>query len=635
MIFKRILAYIYPYKKYFIIGSIFAFLFSIANGLTLYSLVPIFDTLSPGNERYKIELNQDEIIILSKDNIGDIGERALLIKATLKSWLNNIINKTKKIDFLIYICACLLCVMLARTILKMLSVYYIGYAGYGAIRDIRQDLYQSILNLPITYFHTHKTGDLISKIIYNTDRISGSLSNQLRKAVVNAFIVITHIGFLMYINYELTILAFITLIIITIPIVFIGRAFKEYSKIEQAKMSDISSTVLETIEGIRVIKSYQMENLQTRRFIGYAKTLFNKMIKKTTIDVGRPQIVEVISSLFLVFLFIFGGGKTLSGEYTKGEFMFYVFTFLFIMNPLKQLANMNNQVKQAEAAGESIFSVIDHKKELEEVDVRQKTPEKPQNLHNNSEIIKPAKDIRFENVSFRYPSSENYALRNITFKVDAGKTTAIVGRSGAGKTTLLDMLPRFFEPSEGKIFIDDQSIDSIPLHVIRNSISIVTQEIFLFNGTIAENIAYGRRDIDHDKIEEAARIANAHNFIDKTPKGYDTIIGERGMMLSGGERQRIAIARSILRNPPILLLDEATSSLDTETERLVQDALNRLMESRSSFIIAHRLSTIMNADLIMVIEDSSIAEMGKHTELLKKKGVYKKLYDMQFLKTEG
>ncbi len=635
MVFRRILKYIYPYKKYFIIGSIFAFAFSIANGLTLYSVVPIFDTLTPGNEKYTLELSHDEIQILKKKDITDIGDRALFYKAALKTRINNAVQNIEKFRLLIYICSILFFILIARTILKLLSVYYIGFAGYGAIRDIRQTLYQSILNLPITFFHRQKTGDLISKIIYNTDRISGSLSNQLRKAVVNIFVIITHIAFLLYINYELTLLAFVTLLIITIPIMLIGRAFKEYSRIEQTKISDMSSIVLETINGIRIIKSFQMESLQTERFLQYAKTLFEKMIKKSMIDVGRPQIIEIISSMFLVFLFIYGGGKTLSGEYTKGEFMFFVFTFLFIMNPVKQVANMNNQIKQAEAAGESIFSIIDLEMEIDEIDFKKIDREKPLNTENFSQIITPQKDIRFNNVSFRYPTSNKYALQNITFKVDAGKTTALVGRSGAGKTTLLDMLPRFFEPAEGNILIDDVNIGSIPLHAIRNSIGIVTQEIFLFNGTIAENIAYGRSDIPFDSIVEAAKIANAHDFISKTPDKYSTIVGERGMMLSGGERQRIAIARSILRNPPILILDEATSSLDTESERLVQGALNRLMESRSSFVIAHRLSTIMNADLILVIEESKIAETGTHAELINKNGIYKNLHDMQFATKDG
>ncbi len=621
--YKRILKYLLPYKRHFIIGSIFAFAFSIANGITLYTVVPIFDTLSPGNEKYSLDLSAEELNLLNKElNNTDIGEKIEYYKVQFKYRVNDLIKGISKLNFLIYICIGLFFIIFIRMIFKLLSVYYIGYAGYGAIRDIREVLYRSTLDLPLTFFHKHKTGDLISKIIYNTDLISGSLSNQLRKAVMNLFIVITHIALLLYINYELTLLTFVALLFITIPIIFIGRAFREYSKIEQEKMSEISSNVLETLEGIRIIKSFQMENLQISRFFGFVKTLFAKKMRKSMIDIGRPHIVEIISSVFLAFLFIYGGGIVLAGEFSKGEFIFFLFTFLFIMNPIKQLANMNNQIKQAEAAGEGIFTIIDHEKEYE---VNKDKIE-------SEESIAPEKEIQFKNLSFKYPESSAYALRNINFKIPAGKTTAIVGPSGAGKTTLLDMLPRFFEPTEGTILIDNTDIQTLPLHAIRKSIGIVTQEIFLFNGTIAENIAYSRRNIPFDRIIEAAKTANAHDFILQMPEKYDTRVGERGIMLSGGERQRIAIARSILRNPPILILDEATSSLDTESEKLVQGALNKLMRDRTSFVIAHRLSTIINADLIIVLDNSKIAETGTHEELLKKGGIYKKLYDMQFSK---
>lgn len=631
-IFTKIIAYILPYKKHFIIGSFFAFAFSIANGITLYSVVPIFDTLSPGNDRFQITLNKEEIQVLHKDNFEEIDQKAIYIKAKFKTSINNRLKEIDKFTLLIYICSILFIIILFRIILKLLSVYYIGYAGYGAIKDIRQSLYHSIIGLPISFFHRQKTGELISNIIYDTDMISDSLSNQLRKFVINVFVVITHIALLLYINIELTLYAFFMLLIITIPILLMGRAFKEYSKIEQQKMSDIASIVLETINGIKIIKSYQMEDFQIGRFFRNAKALFSQKIKKAAIDFGRPQLIEIISSLFLVFLFIYGGKKTLSGEYTKGEFLFFVFTFLFIMNPIKQISNMNNLIKQAEAAGVKLFNIIEMEKEIEKpIAVTDFSAlDKGRIYQNNGDIVVPKDNIRFDNVNFRYPLSKEYVLKNIDFTVEAGKKTAIVGRSGVGKTTLVDLIPRFFEPTQGVVLFDGVDISSIPLQKVRNSIGVVTQEVFLFNGTIAENIAYGRKDIPIEDIINSAKIANAHDFIMKIPNQYDSVVGERGVMLSGGERQRIAIARSILRNPPILILDEATSSLDTESEKLVQEALNRVMQSRSSFVIAHRLSTIVNSDLILVLDDSQIAEAGIHTELLEKNGIYKKLHDIQF-----
>jgi ABC-type multidrug transport system fused ATPase/permease subunit len=624
-VFARILTFILPYKKKFIIGCLFAFLFSMANGLTLYSVVPIFDALTPGQEKYQLKINEDEFQVLKHADLKSFKEKYILIKANFKLYVNSVFIKIGKFNLLIYIFLILLFIIIIRIILELSSVYYIGYAGYGAIRDIRGSIYKSAIELPISFFHRRKTGDLISKIIYGSDLIAGALSNQLRKFVVNIFIVITHIGLLLYLNTKLTLMSFIALLIITVPIVFMGRIFRRYSKIEQEKLSEIASIIHETIDGIKIIKVFRMENFQISRFIKNAKTLFKKKFKKSMIEAGRPHIIEVIASLFVVFLFIYGGTKTISGEHTRGEFLFFIFTFLFIMNPIKQIANMNNQIKQAEAAGAIIFEIIDQEKE---------NYFSSENLITNQtqkqNIIIPKHTISYNNVSFKYPSTRKLILKNISFKVNTGTTTAFVGASGAGKTTLLDLLPRFYEPTEGLIEIDGTDIKSFQLKQLRNAIGIVSQEVFLFNGTIAENIAYGERDISMEMIINAASTANAHDFIMKMPDQYNSAIGEKGIMLSGGERQRIAIARSILRNPPILLLDEATSSLDTISERLVQDALDKLMRNRTSFVIAHRLSTIINADLIIVLENSNIAEMGTHEELLDKNGVYKNLYNIQF-----
>lgn len=630
--FIRILRFILPYKKQLIIGSLLAFAFSIANGITLYSIVPMFNTLSPGTEKYQIEVTEGESRILKTGNIGNLIDRARYLKARLKRDLNRFILGNDKFTLLIYICTALFFIFMIRIVLGLLVVYYIGYAGNGVVRDIRQSIYQSMLFLPLSFFHRHKTGDLISRIIYNTDLISGSLSNQLRKFIVNTFIVITHIALLLYINAELTLIALMMLLAITVPILLMGRSFKRYTKIEQESMSDISSIVIETIEGIRIIKSYQMEDLQIGRFFKLAKTIFIKRFRKALIDFSRPHVVEIIASLFAVFLFISGGRMVIAGVYTKGEFLFFVLTFLFIMNPIKQIANMNNQVKQAEAAGESIFPIIDEKSE--EFDVGA-TGSALIGAPPPDGMITPESEIRYRNVSFGYPGTDDLVLRDISFSVNAGERIAIIGRSGVGKTTLVDLLPRFYDVSGGSIFIDSTDIKAIPLRVLRSAIGIVTQETFLFNGTISENIAYGIHGASLDAIRESAMLANAHDFIMKMPGGYDSTIGERGILLSGGERQRIAIARSILRNPPVLIFDEATSSLDSESEKLVQSALNMLMRRRTTFIIAHRLSTVINADRIIVLDNGTIAETGTHDELLQKGGLYKRLYDIQFAENDA
>ncbi len=628
-VFTRILSFILPYKKQFLIGSFFALLFSITNGITLYSVVPIFDTLSPGQGAYQIELKKNTAAGEKKEP-GSLKERFIKIRNNAVNYINNLIKKIDKFTFLVYLFIFLFFIIIARIILELLSIYFIEYSGYGALRDLRQSLYRSLLQVPVSFFHRKKTGDLISKIIYNTGMISGVLSHQLRKFIINTFIVITHLGLLFYLNPALTTLALLALIITTVPIIFMGRAFRRYSKIEQEKVSELSSIIHETTDGIKIIKAFQMEDFQAKRFNKNAWKLFIKKVKKSLIDAARPHIIEIIASFFVVFLFIYGGTKILSGEYTTGEFLFFVLTFLFLMNPVKQIANMNNQVKQAEAAGVLLFEIIDTQREHELFGNKEPVHAIDARESPGKEIIIPNKEIRFDNLYFKYDSSKKNVLKDINFSVKAGTSTAIVGRSGVGKSTLMDLLARFYKPTQGRITIDNIDIASLPLRTVRNSIGIVTQDIFLFNGTIAENIAYGRKEISPDKITKAAKTANAHDFIMKMPEAYNSMIGEKGIMLSGGERQRIAIARAILRNPPILIFDEATSSLDTESERYVQNALEKLMINRTSFVIAHRLSTIIKADLIIVLEDSSIVEMGTHKELLNKKGIYRNLYDIQF-----
>ncbi|HNR89716.1 MAG TPA: ABC transporter transmembrane domain-containing protein [Spirochaetota bacterium] len=623
--FFRILAFLSPYRRQFIIGTLLALAFSVTNGISLYSVVPLFNTLTPGTERYQIHISEKDQRLLSGERPAELMERVNYHKASVKLSLNHLFQKTEKFTLLLYICGGLFVVIIIRVLLELAVVYFIGYAGYGAITDIRRAVYNALINLPLSFFHRRKTGTLISNIIYDTDLVSGALSNQLRKFVINVFIVITHLSLLLYLNTNLTLGAIGMLVLITIPITIMGRSFKRYTDIEQDKTAEISSMVVETVAGIRIIKSHRMEGFQLERFTKTAQRLFAKVYKKSLVDILRPHVIEIVASFFVVFLLIGVGSKVLSGEYSKGEFLFYILTFLFLIDPLKQIANMNNQVKQAESAGERIFGVIDEPHEI--------PPDERGADASLLPLIAPKEEIRFSGVSFKYTDETEYVLRDISISVPAGARIAIVGRSGAGKTTLVDLVPRFYSPSAGSISIDGVDIATYPLKQLRNSIGIVTQDVFLFNGTIAENIAYGHREFSRDRVEEAARMANAHDFISRLPNGYETVIGERGITLSGGERQRVAIARSILRNPPILILDEATSSLDTESERLVQGALERLMNDRTSFVIAHRLSTVTGADRIIVLERGAIVETGTHDELLAKGGIYKSLYEIQFADT--
>ncbi|MCS6971874.1 MAG: ATP-binding cassette domain-containing protein, partial [Leptospiraceae bacterium] len=347
------------------------------------------------------------------------------------------------------------------------------------------------------------------------------------------------------------------------------------------------------------------------------ESLYRQIFRYRMTHTLSPALVEFTTSLLIVGLVVYGASRIIDGEFTSGSFFLFLFTLMILISPIKQIASWYNMVQRASAAGERIFSLIDTPGDVIE--------------HPQAKPFRQLKHaIRFHQVSFRYPGSEAVVLRNISFTVPVGMRVALVGHSGAGKSTLVDLIARFYDPSEGKITFDGEDIRTLRLADLRAAIGMVTQEIFLFNGTVRQNIAYGRSDVPLEEIQRAATLAYADEFIRALPQGYDTPIGERGLMLSGGQRQRLSIARAILKNPQILILDEATSALDTESERLVQRALEKLMKDRTVFIIAHRLSTIYSADLILVLHKGRIVEKGTHRQLLQKKGYYKKLYDLQF-----
>ncbi|MBK8554205.1 MAG: ABC transporter ATP-binding protein [Ignavibacteria bacterium] len=424
-------------------------------------------------------------------------------------------------------------------------------------------------------------------------------------------------------NWKLTLIIFLLAPVSALILSKIGNSLKRSSTKSQEKISDITSTLDETLGAIRVVKAFGMEDYEKKKFEKENDNYFNLLVRLTRKRALGSPISEFIGVITIVIILYFFGAEIIQGNsnMTPGAFIFYLAIFFQMMPSLKLFGQMFNSYKEGTAAAERVFGLLDTKASI--VD----SP-------NAIELKEFRSSIEFRDASFKYYKSD-YILKDINLKIDKGNIIAIVGPSGAGKSTLVDLIPRFYDLTEGNLFFDGKNIKDLKIESLRRLMGIVTQETILFNDTIRNNIAYGESDISIEQITEASKAANAHKFISLIEKGYDTIIGDRGVKLSGGERQRLSIARALLKNPPILILDEATSSLDTESEILVQQAIERLMHGRTSIVIAHRLSTIQNADMIVVLEKGKIVETGTHQQLLHTRGLYKKLYDLQFRHQES
>jgi subfamily B ATP-binding cassette protein MsbA len=397
----------------------------------------------------------------------------------------------------------------------------------------------------------------------------------------------------------------------------IGRRLRRYSARAQEKMADMTSILQETISGIRVVKAFGMEEAETNKFFHHTGAYLRSFMKRQRAEALAPVMTEFLGAAGGLVVLYYGGMQVLSGNLLSPKwFLAFLFFMLSMIKPAKTLSQAVAKIQDGMAAGKRIFTILDTEPDIVDCD-------------GAVDIDGIRESIEFVGVSFKYDTSD-YVLRDVGFKVSKGQVVAVVGPSGAGKSTLVDLIPRFYDPTSGSVRLDGRDLREITLKSLRRIMGIVTQETILFNDTVRNNIAYGSEDLPVESVIGAAKAANAHEFITSLPQGYDTVIGDRGVRISGGERQRLAIARAILKDPQILIFDEATSSLDTESERLVQDAIERLLSSRTNFVIAHRLSTVTNADLILVIEDGRLVEIGRHEDLIAAGKVYRRLYDLQF-----
>jgi len=507
-------------------------------------------------------------------------------------------------------------IYLIKSVCDYFSYFIMADVGQRIIMNIRDRLYAHIQTLSMPYFIRTPTGMLISRITNDVNMVQSSVTNAVTGFVRQFLTLFGLIFVVFYRNTELALISMIVFPIVIYPINRFGQRLKRYSTKSMKVMGDVMSILDEGISGIRIVKAYNMEDYETRRFATENRRYYRNWMKRIAVRAVSGPLMELIAGIGSAFILWYGGMKVINGIMSPGEFGSFILALGMLYAPIRKLNTVNIEIQEGIAAAKRIFNILDTRPEIEE---------KP----DAQDIGQVDGSFAYKDVWFSYGGDE-YALRGISFQAQPGSRIALVGESGSGKTTIANLLPRLFDCTSGQILAGGQDIRDITTKSLRDNIAMVTQEMVLFNDTIRANIAYGSTDASSDEVIQAARLANAHDFIMDMPDAYETTIGESGVRLSGGQRQRICIARAIIKNAPILILDEATSSLDTESEREVQSAMDKLMKGRTTLIIAHRLSTIIGADRIMVLNKGQIVEEGTHEELLKKDGYYTRLYNLQF-----
>ena len=519
--------------------------------------------------------------------------------------------------------------LVASTILKGIcdysGTYLVNHAGFGMITDLRDDLYTALLRRSAAFFSKHTTGTLLSTIINDIERVQYAMSTVLSELLQQFFTFVSVAIVVVILGGSLSWVLLLFVPVIVFSSRKIGSRVRHTTRHGQDKLAEIQNILHETITGNRIVKAFNMEDWETSRFRKAARRLFRANLRSVAATAISSPLMDVLGVVGIALLILIGRGRIVRNQMTPGVFVAFITAVFSLYNPVRKFALFYNNFQQALGASSEIFKFMD----LED-DVREKPRAKS--------LPKFSGSVRFEHVSFAYAhdgEQRHDVLHDINLEVRRAEILAVVGSSGAGKSTLVHLIPRFFDVTDGRLLIDNLDVRDVTLASLRAQVGIVTQETVLFNDTVRNNIAYGQPNVAQKEVEAAARAALAHDFIVALSAGYDTVIGERGVRLSGGERQRLAIARALLKNAPVLILDEATSALDSESEALVQSALHNLMSGRTVFVIAHRLSTVRRADRIVVIENGTIADVGRHEELMKKLGTYRRLYELQFANADS
>ncbi|MCI5082892.1 MAG: ABC transporter ATP-binding protein/permease [Saprospiraceae bacterium] len=600
--FWRLIGYIRNYKLFISLNIFSNVMTAVFTALSIPLLVPFLEIL----------FEQTELVTQGPEQIGGIDDLSLY----LSYQISQLITNEGKEAALVYVCAGILSIFFMKNFFRYFSLFFMAPVRNGIVRDIRQQLFDKILILPLPYFSEERKGDLLSRITADVQEVESSILNVLEAIFREPLIIIGALGFMLYVSPSLTGFVFLLIIFTAVVIGGIGRSLKKSSGLVQEKLGLLVSLIEEALSGLRIIKGFNAEHYQRSKFEqennAYRSILTRLLWRR---DLSSP-LSEFLGICVVAVLLWYGSRQVFSGELQAATFLTFIFAFYNVIDPAKSFSKAYYNIQKGIAALNRIENILDAKLPFEE---------KP----NALSIQKMEDKIEFKNLSFAYRQKDGNVLTDINLTVPKGKVVALVGASGAGKSTLVDLLPRFYEVEQGGVFIDNKNIKDLKLHDLRQLMGIVSQEAILFNDTIYNNIVFGLENVTPEQVEQAARIANAHEFIVATEQGYQTNIGDRGNKLSGGQRQRLTIARAVLKNPPILILDEATSALDSESEKLVQEALLQLMQNRTSIVIAHRLSTIQHADEIVVMRAGKIVERGTHAQLLEKDGEYQKLVELQ------
>jgi len=542
---------------------------------------------------------------------------SLTLNEKLKYWTNGLILRDTAKETLQVLCVSILIIFLLKNVFLYLKNITLTIVQFRLITELRNKLYIHFHKLSLSFFNQHKSGELTSIVVNDVANMRQALTIGFQRILVEPINIIAFTALLFIISWKLALIAITIIPLAGLVIVNISRSIRRKSRRTAVKIAGITNIITETLTSMRVVKAFAMEDYEVDRFSNETRNYYNLIFRRARLRSLAPPITETMGVIIGVALLWVGGTEVLNAQgLTSEDFIRFILIMFSGLQPIRSLSNVFAEIQVGAASAERVFVILDNPPTIvDEFD---------------AVIIDTFEDkIQINDVSFKYESDDT-VLKNISFEIEKGSAVALVGSSGSGKSTLADLIPRFYDVNQGAIEIDGQDIRHVTLNSLRRLMGIVTQETILFNDTIKANIAYGQKDVDDKQVIAAATAANALEFIEELPEGLDTVIGEKGVKLSGGQRQRLAIARAIMKNPPILILDEATSALDTESERLVQEALGTLMTDRTVLVIAHRLSTVTNADKIIVLEKGQIKEMGTHDELIQKNGLYSNLYNVQF-----
>jgi subfamily B ATP-binding cassette protein MsbA len=604
-LYKRMFKLVIQHWPYLLLSTLASLIYVVLNSASIWLTASLINNIL-------MDFQQ-----LVADHSQLTGENSLTLNEKLKFWTDGFILRGTPQETLKVLCLTIMVVFLTKNIFLYMKNYFMTVVQFHLITEMRNRLYKHFNALSLSYFDQKKSGELTSIVINDVANLRRALGTSFHQLLVEPINLLAFIILLFIISWKLALLSIIILPIAGLTILSIGRSIRRKSKRTAAMIAGITNIITETLSSIRVVKAFAMEGYEVQRFFKETHHYFQLILRRAKLRLLASPITETLGVMIGVLLLWVGGIEVLSGEgLTPEDFLRFILLLFAMMDPLRKLSKVNVSLQAGAASAERIFSILDT-----EPNIVDKT--------DSVKIDSFEKQIMFNNVSFKYEFNDT-VLKDISFEIEKGSVVALVGSSGAGKSTLADLIPRFYDVDKGGITIDGHDIRDLSLNSLRRLMGIVTQETLLFNDTVRANIAYGQKDVNDEQVIPAAKAANALEFINELSEGFDTVIGEKGVKLSGGQRQRLAIARAIMKNPPILILDEATSALDTESERLVQEALETLIVDRTVLVIAHRLSTVTNADKIILLDKGEIKEMGTHNELMEKKGLYSNLYNIQF-----